>query len=215
MSNPTGATESSSTILRRYTNLAATIHHLETKSITLLDPGSWDDRNDTFFLDRYKCRVNAKSVLALCFSKASQTYHHWKVFADRGDGICIEFRKEQLLKEIKGNDGYEFGEVSYKTIDEIRSYPPHTDDLPFLKRIPYRDEQEYRIVFVEMDEYAEFKQVNIGLDSIRRINLSPWMPKALAESVKRALKSIEGCENMEVYRSTLIENETWKKAAKF
>ena len=48
------------------------------------------------------------------------------------------------------------------------------------------------------------------LASIRRITLSPWMPKALSDSVKGVLRSIEGCSKLRVFQSTLIANEVWK-----
>jgi hypothetical protein len=33
---------------RRYTNLAAVVHLLHAKAITLLNPATWDDRNDAY-----------------------------------------------------------------------------------------------------------------------------------------------------------------------
>jgi len=83
--------------LRRYTNLAATVHLLRNRCLTLLNPESWDDRNDAYFLAQYKERTNASSVLALCFAEASETYHHWRVFSSGGDGVCIEFDRPKLL----------------------------------------------------------------------------------------------------------------------
>jgi hypothetical protein len=65
---------------RRYTNLTATIHILKSRTISLLSPELWDDRNDAYFMSRYKELKSAKSVLALCFAETSETYHHWRVF---------------------------------------------------------------------------------------------------------------------------------------
>jgi hypothetical protein len=55
--------------LHRYTNLTATIHMLRSRSITLLNPATWDDRNDAYFMAEYKRKVDAKTVLALCFAE--------------------------------------------------------------------------------------------------------------------------------------------------
>ena len=52
--------------LRRYTNLAATLHLLQRKCLTLLSPSTWDDRNDAFFMTEFQRQKNARSVLALC-----------------------------------------------------------------------------------------------------------------------------------------------------
>jgi hypothetical protein len=40
--------------LHRFTNLAAAIHMLRTRTITLLDPNTWDDKNDAYFMAEYK-----------------------------------------------------------------------------------------------------------------------------------------------------------------
>jgi hypothetical protein len=39
--------------LRRYTDLTALIYLLHKRKITLLDPASWDDKNDSFYLSKY------------------------------------------------------------------------------------------------------------------------------------------------------------------
>jgi hypothetical protein len=57
--------------LRRYTNL------LKEQKITLLDPESWEDKNDSHFMSLYRKKKSLKSVLALCFTQASETFHHW------------------------------------------------------------------------------------------------------------------------------------------
>jgi len=36
--------------LRRYTNIPALLYLLRERKITLLDPASWDDKNDFYFL---------------------------------------------------------------------------------------------------------------------------------------------------------------------
>ncbi len=41
-------------VLLRYTNLAAAIHLLRNRCLTLLNPATWTDRNDAFFLAEYK-----------------------------------------------------------------------------------------------------------------------------------------------------------------
>ena len=51
--------------LRRYTNLAATIHLLSSRKITLLDPSDWEDKNDAYFMAQYKKLKKASSVPAL------------------------------------------------------------------------------------------------------------------------------------------------------
>ena len=205
--------ETSTPILYRYTNLAAAIHLLQTKTITLLDPATWDDRNDTFFLQKYKSEQNAKTVLALCFSLQSETYNHWRVFAGGVDGVCIQFNKERLVNTLNEASGFKHSIINYKTIRQLNKEPPEFEELPFLKRIPYEDEQEYRIIYFNKRKTLESQLIDIKISWIKRIMLSPWIPKALARSTTDILKSIGGCGNLRIFRSTLVENEKWKKAA--
>ena len=45
---------------RRYTNLAAVVHLLHAKAVTLLNPATWDDRNDAYYMAEYKRLKQAK-----------------------------------------------------------------------------------------------------------------------------------------------------------
>jgi hypothetical protein len=179
----------------------------------LLSPASWDDKNDAFFMMQYKQRSGVKSALALCFSEADETYHHWRVFTHGSDGVCIRFQRDKLVKAFAKNTGIKTGLVEYKRIDALEASPPNDLDLPFRKRLPYKDEMEFRIVYIDRKEEVETKGFQISLDCIERITLSPWMPKSLAEAVESTINSIPGCEKINVYRSSLLENERWKRTA--
>ena len=84
-------------------------------------------------------------MLALCFSQEAERYHHWRVFSNGPDGVCVQFDKLHLLSCFTGDCRIEHGSVDYKLIEEIKSQPPSVETLPFLKRAPYGDESEYRI----------------------------------------------------------------------
>ena len=81
-----------------------------------------------------------------------------------------------------------------------------------MKRKAYEDEQEYRIIYVNNNDVMEHQTIDIRISWIKRIMLSPWSPKALAYSARDVLKSIDGCSNLTIYRSALIESERWKNA---
>jgi hypothetical protein len=85
--------------------------------------------------------------------------------------------------------------------------------LPFLKRDAFRDEVEFRIIFADDNEAIEYKDYLITLNCIRRITLSPWMTKTLSASGRDTLRSIRGCEKIQVSRSTLVDNERWRSLA--
>jgi hypothetical protein len=199
--------------LRRYSNLPATLHILQNRSLSLLSPNNWDDRNDAFYMLEYQKRMRASSVLALCFAEAPETYHHWRVFSPGSDGVCMEFDKEKLKEKASLDNRFKFQTVDYRTINSANGNGMQIQDLPFVKRFPYKDENEFRIIYVDQNELKEAAPLDISLGWIKRITLSPWMPEPLAEAVKTTMKSINGCRNIKVYRSTLVDNERWKQAA--
>lgn len=203
-----------SPILRRYTNLAATIHLLRKKKITLLDPATWDDKVDVDYMTQYSESLG-RPVLALCFFQSRyQRYHHWRVYANGIDGVCIVFHKDWLLGNLDAQyQGLRHNNVVYRSYRDASKKPPILSELPFLKRPAYRDEREYRIVrvFDEDEKPAPARDYDIDLNCIRSILLSPWMPEELYLSVRTVLLSIDGCAGLKVDRSSLIEHEAWKK----
>ena len=201
-------------LLHRYTNLAATIHMLRSRTITLLNPATWDDRNDAYFMAEYKRRVQAKTILALCFAERNESYHHWRIFAPGSDGVRIEFDKKKLLTTLFRDERVRYSDVIYKQIEEVRRVKYfQIDSLPFLKRSPFEDEGEFRVVYVDKAEALDHKDFEIDVSWIRRITLSPWIPPSLCDSIKKTLQDIKGCSGVKIYRSTLIENEKWRDLA--
>jgi hypothetical protein len=196
--------------LRRYTNLPALLYLLRERKITLLDPISWDDKNDSYFLTLYREKKQLKSVLALCFTPAFETYHHWRVFAEGSSGVCITFDHEKLLNAVKKQSGVTTRSVRYLTLNDIRDVNVKTGNLPFLKRSPYGDEREFRIIYESAVETHDALNIEIPLACIERITLSPWIPSVLSDHVKSTIKEIDGCQSLKVFRSTLISNERWK-----
>ena len=129
--------------LRRYTDIPTLISLLCKRKITLLDPASWDDKNDSRFLALYKQKKKLRSVLALCFIQANERYHHWRVFANGAAGACIRFDRPKLLKVVEKQKGVQKGPVTYLTRAKTRDKPPEVGELPFLKRYGFKDENEF------------------------------------------------------------------------
>lgn len=198
--------------LRRYTDLAAVIYLLTRRKITLLDPRSWDDSNDSHYLKTYQESKGIKSVLALCFTQASERYHHWRVFTNGSSGVRIRFKRAQLLRAIQRTHHVRAEKVEYLTLRQIQHRTPRTEELPFLKRYPFTDEKEFRIV-CESTTRIHALDIPIPLPCIDNIVLSPWLPHALFADVKKLLRSIPGCANLKISRSTLISNDDWKNLA--
>lgn len=206
-------TSNAPALLRRYTDLPALLHILTTRRLTLLDPTFWDDKNDAHFMAVYKARKKLKSLLALCFSEASETYHHWRVFSGSPAGVCIVFDKNRLLEDIAQVPEISVGSMNYLTMTEARRKSFQIDELPFVKRYAYKPEREFRALYASPSVETSSLDLPILLSSISRISLSPWMHASLSKSSARAIRAIDGCEKLRVSRSTLISNEQWKKLA--
>ena len=88
-------------ILRRYTDLGSLLDMLDRKAITLLPPSTWDDRNDQLMMRTYAKALKLKTLLALCLTSRGETYHHWKIFTDKSNGVCIHFKRDELKSAMR------------------------------------------------------------------------------------------------------------------
>jgi hypothetical protein len=100
--------------------------------------------------------------------------------------------------------------VKYRTIKELRHKKLLTDDLPFLKRSPFENEAEFRLLYIS-EEKMQTINIPIPLSCIERVTLSPWLPKKQSSTLKSLLRSIPECDQLGIVRSTLISNEIWKR----
>ncbi len=62
---------------------------------------------------------------------------------------------------------------------------------------------------MELDKEVLFYSIDITLDSITKITLSPNLPKPTFETIKEVLESLLGGHNISINRSTLFENADW------
>jgi hypothetical protein len=198
--------------LKRYTDLPALLYLLQHGRITLLDPSTWDDTNDSYYLTKYKEKKDLKTVLALCLTEAEQTYHHWRIFSHGSAGICIDFHRSELITALK-NVGAQIKSIEYKKVrvDGRQISSPSVAKLPFIKRQGFSAEEEIRAVYESSSESLQFLDVPIKLSSIKKITLSPWLNNNLKKAITTAIHSIEHCSDLNVVRSTLIGNAEWKK----
>lgn len=190
--------------LNRFTTLPVLLDLLERQKLVLLDPKSWDDRNDTEVILAYKRKAKISKLFALCFTHASETIHHWKTFANGSSGCCIEFSASKLIDIFDTTEGLRHGKVSYRTINEMIT-PLPISEMPFIKRKPYQCEQEYRVIW-EGDSDNDHFELDVPLDTIRRITISQQMPPKVYETIKKLLKTTS---TNKVNRSTIYENKRW------
>ena len=201
------------TVLKRYTTLASAVDMLVQERLALLDPAKWKDTNDTHFLGAFKDCVKAKSLYAVCFTQAAETYHHWQVFAGDNEGVCVEFHKEALLESLGEDRRYLYQDMKYRTLNQLaRRKRINVYELPFLKRQGFADEKEFRLLFRSTRPQKAVHALPIQRSWIKRIILNPWLNDALYQSMKVALNSIQGCGDLRVIHTSLINNAEWKDA---
>ncbi|MDG7001742.1 MAG: DUF2971 domain-containing protein [Nitrososphaerota archaeon] len=164
----------------------------------------------------YKKRKKLQTLLALCFTDSPETNHHWHVFASGAAGVCITFNKDKLIGEFEkvrdtcGKDCIRCHAVKYLRIDALRDTRPLVSDLPFLKRLPYEPEQEFRVIYECKNKEMEFWDVQISLSCIDSIALSPQLHQSIRASVIARLRAIPECPKR-ITRTTLQENNLWKR----
>lgn len=226
--------------VRRYTNMESLRCLLRTKTITLVDPQKWDDKNDSYYLHLYKKEKKLRSLLALCLTRVSERYHLWKVFGPRDDegsravlsplgcgpyegnsaltaiGVRIRFDRIRLVRALK-DSGVRSGNVKYLTLSEIEKLPQeHRSDplaeFPFLKRYGFQDEKEFRLIYESKSETVSTKHIPIEMSCISRIVLSPWLDPSQFAQIKNELRSIDECRSLTITHSRLIDSRTWKQA---
>lgn len=201
--------------IRRYTSIAGAIDTLRRRQLALLDPQTWDDRNDRHFMALYKEHRQASGLYALCATESPETYQHWRVFGGTADGACLELKREPLEESFAGDPRIRWGVVKYKRIADVQAmHASDRNDLPFLKRLPYEPECEYRIIAETSDPQAAALSLDIKLTWINRLYLNPWLPKPLADSVVQTIREFPGCSKLRIVRTTMLENARWKAAGK-
>lgn len=204
---------SSSRIIKRYTDLPALFYLLHQRALTLLDPRTWDDTNDAYYLSKYKEKREIRTLLALCMTEARETYHHWRIFGNGAAGVCIDFYRDDLTQKLKQVDGVKIQNLDYRKVrvNGRQVAPPSLDDLPYVKRYGFAAEAEVRIIFESSRQDLSYLDIPIDLSSIQKITLSPWLNERLKSTIVQVIRSVSGCENLKVSRSTLVSNAEWKR----
>ena len=200
--------------LRRYTDLPALLHLLLSEELTFLDPDRWDDRNDAYYLNRYRESNELETLLAICFTQAAETYHHWRVFCHGSSGVCLYFNHARLVGFLNKNLAIRSGPCIYRTMSAASRREIKPPELPYLKRAAFKDEREYRILFAQKHYGRKtVATVRIPLTCLRKIVVNPWMPQPLFEATAATIYSFSRGAHIEVVQSTLIDNERWKSFA--
>lgn len=208
--NSTETPDSSpNSFLSRYTTLPFVLDVLERKRIVLLPPSYWSDRNDSLVLEKYKQTKDLTCLLAICFSNGVDTIHHWNTFANGPAGCRIIFKADPLLNAVKKIQGVRSGIVEYFKINDLKRHSKETNSWPFIKRWPYRCEDEFRIIFESTKPRHCGKTelaIPIDLECIDSIMINQSVPKIVFKSIKDFIRSKAP---VHVGHSRIQEHSTW------
>ena len=194
--------------LYRYTTLPVLLDMLKRKKLVLLDPVSWEDRNDAELLLEYKRRKKLKSLFALCLSCGDETIHHWKTFSDGIGGCRIGFDAGRLVSLLQPVHGIRFGPVHYKKLHEVKNDSIDPNDIPFTKRWPYRCEEEFRIIWESTSRTQGF-EIDFDLKIIRAITINQRMPEQIYATIREELRGAFKNPEKRISHSTLFQNRIW------
>lgn len=131
----------------------------------------------------------------------------------RTSGVCLEFDKDMLVHSICQTPGIRCGSVKYPQMKHLRQAHPSTKDLPFVKRYPFQDEREFRIILEDAKPMLDARDVPFDPHALLKVTINPWMPRAVFESVKAHLMAIDGWSHLSIGRTTLVDNDEWKSFA--
>jgi hypothetical protein len=190
--------------LRRYVTLDVGLAYLETNEIPFRSYIGWDDRSEESALKAYEHArgLNEKSLGVVCFTQAVETHHHWSIYAK--EGLCFVLKTEAITEQIKAKNLIGRA-VDYIRIDQLSNYS-EPDSWPFLKRLPFQDEREFRVIS-EHDDIA----LDLTSDMIDRIYISPWICDSSINKVKDDIRNVCAVDDdkVSVYGTTLLSNSKW------
>ena len=109
------------------------------------------------------------------------------------------------------------GKVEYPEVKALEARANNgtlsKEDLPFIKRYPYRGEEEFRIIFESDETEVLSHDIDIDVSCIKSVSLSPWVHKSLRAKTKELIKKIDGCSNIKVVEATITDHDNWKSCA--
>jgi len=197
----------------RYSNIAYIIDALARGEMVLLDPSSWEDKNDSQYIDLYRQYREVAGVFASCCTLSRETFHHWYIFGGSSAGAFIEYDRAELeacLEGLKsGGHKLRYKPVKYLTLENVEKSTASLKNFPFLKRFGFQSEKEYRVIVETDDETMTSYPIPIPIDVIRRIVINPWLPKSVVSSLRERIRSIPGCDRLSVDHSRLIKSDRW------
>lgn len=110
------------------------------RRLTLIGFDHWADANDRRALELHRDKLRYGFVGAMCLTIASETFHHWQIFAQGESGVCVVLDRLALERSLADLPNFIAGPVEYVQLNAINGIDAgDIHRLPFLKRYRFHD----------------------------------------------------------------------------
>lgn len=179
---------------------------LNRNKLAFLNPDEWPDKNDSLAVKRYKELKGISNLFACCFTQTAETYHHWQVYG-KEEAVRVIFNKDKLLSQIVNDKRYTSGVVEYVLLKNFSNTVLSADKLPFVKRWPYRDEHEFRIIYSD-DKKDVLHYLDLPDNCIEQISIGPQLDEKRFADIKAEIR-MTSINVPKIYRTTILHNTRW------
>lgn len=185
------------------------------------DAQNWEDKNDSYGVQRYAELQNGKKVLVLCFCTTKGNVYHWNSLKKKSvpttkkqtktekytDLMCsINIKKEEFFSYVRALEGFrEPKYVDYCNNAEILK--KDKESMPYLKRLEYQIENEIRILYVGDRTDVLIPNIQRFIASITIDSSNPELYK-LAEDT---LVNQYGIGKKQIKKNGFTDSKVWKR----
>lgn len=132
--------------------------------------------------------------------------------------VRIRFDRSELIAAIRKQKGVIWGDIDYKTHEQLKALAKTRTGsdpiakLPFIKRYGFRDESEFRIIYESKTRSVPTTAIPIPLSCVNRIIFSYKLNYRVYRAIRSELRTLDGCQSLDIRPSNLTESKTWKAA---
>jgi len=204
--------------LHRYTSIKNLMELIKLNKLTLVNPEkwlslSWSDKNDALNLQLYE-KQKKTNIYALCFTQEEESHFYWDSVGGGSVECRITFDGQMLIEKLN-NSGVRWGLINYFKIPELKKVIQdkklQLNDVPFVKRWPYRQEKEFRIIWEGKKQKDSIKIITVDHDAVKSIAINDRISDEKFNAIKEEIKSIKNFKPDRLSRVTVHQNSLWLK----
>jgi len=202
--------------IHRYMDLPELIYCLQNNVVILGNPLNWDDKNDYFLIGQYVEHHSLNNLFVSCFTTFCDAYHFWKIYASSATGICVTYDTTKIIDAINNDSQskeFRFDKVKYESMSDLSKREVPIEDYPFIKRVAYKSEEEYRLIFSSKNAIP-YRTIKVN-DAISKIVLSPKIRDIYSNEYIKLICSNKNIQESQIHKSTILESDRWKQIMRY